>query len=78
MTDKPTLTDLTKDLAVANQRLLELEQRESVARNETTDQRNRVNTLQKQFDAAVVEVRNAAARETDWGQRRRDGQRADA
>lgn len=74
MTDKLNLHELATDLARASAYLLDLEMKESVARSATTSQRNEVNKLQKQFDAAVIEVRNAAGIDTDWGARRRSGQ----
>lgn len=68
------IADITLELEKASERLREAEREESAARCRATSLRNEVNQLQKKFDAAVVETRNAAGTETDWGVRRRSGQ----
>ena len=68
------IAEISADLEAADTALLEAEQTESRARSVATDARNRVNTLQKEMDAALVAMRNAAGNDTDWGQRRRSGQ----
>ena len=46
------------------------EKRESIARQETTAALNRLNDLQKKFDAVVVAIRKEAPRASDWARSR--------
>jgi len=61
-----TLGSLEERLTEAAKALQEAESRESMARSDTTDCRNALNTIQKAFDARVAELKKAAPRDTDW------------
>jgi hypothetical protein len=50
----------------AEKEYLRLKSVESMARNAATDARNRLNTLQREFDEAVAMLRKSAVADTDW------------
>ena len=66
VSQKEAVASLMADLETATTELVECTDRETVARNATTDARNRVNAAQKRLDAKMKEVRALAPRDTDW------------
>lgn len=63
---KPNLGDLQTMLDAAMEKYRAAEQRESIARQETTDCRNEINGLQKKIDAAFALLKQNAPRDSDW------------
>lgn len=61
-----TLAMLEADLIRENEALEQAVKRSSVARNEETTARNRVNDLQKRIDDHVSALRSKARDGTDW------------
>lgn len=63
---KPTFDELVKEVAQAGEALKDATTRVALAEREETNARNRLNAAQKAFDAAVLELRKSAPRNTDW------------
>lgn len=61
-----TLSDIERDLLIAREALKEAEQRASIARNEETTARNRVNGLQRELDERISSLKKSAPSGTDW------------
>lgn len=65
MTEK-TLSELEHDLSIANQVLFEASTRKQSAQREETEALNRLNGKQKEFDAAVANLKKEAPHGSDW------------
>ena len=61
------LAALEKNLTDASNELLKAQERRDQAYRDVTNATNRVNSAQKEFDAAVVTIRKKADPGTDWG-----------
>jgi hypothetical protein len=70
MTKESELAALERNLANALQQFKLAEGSESYARRERCDAQNTLNAAQKQLDAYLKKLRDAAPRESDWGQER--------
>lgn len=66
MSAKRSLSELERDLHSAGEALKSAELRVSMARNEETTARNRVNELQREIVARIDELKKAAPRDTEW------------
>ena len=73
--DLPDLAALKDDLSIAMADYEEAGRQESQARSRATDSLNKLNTAQKELDAAMDKIRERADMQTDWGQQRRDNLR---
>lgn len=60
------LANAVAAVASAQDHLVRMTQFVSEARNKETDALNRVNEVQRHFDALVAEVKKSAPRDTDW------------
>lgn len=60
------VADIEEDLLAANKALAEIDQEYRQASCRRTDAINRVNRLQKEFDARVEGLRWSAPQSTDW------------
>lgn len=61
---------LLKELDGANNELTSAAARASMASQEETNARNRVNSLQRNIDAELAEIRRKAPRHTEWKRER--------
>lgn len=63
---KYDLDDLLQQLRRATNDFADAERAESEARSRTTDARNRINTIQKEIDEVMAELRKSAPRDSKW------------
>lgn len=60
------VVEAIKQIEAASERLLELAENESAARSARTSALNRLNDLQRGFDAIINEMKSGAPRDSDW------------
>lgn len=65
-----SISELHQAVVSATEAHQSAQSRASIARNEETDARNRLNEAQKAFDAAVAEMRKQAPRDSEWKRER--------
>ena len=63
------ITRLARDVELATGEYIEAKEESSAASSRTTAAINKLNQVQKSFDAALAELRKGAPRGSDWGQR---------
>lgn len=70
-TPEPNIAELLSELLMAYEVHRAAERRTAAARNEQCTALNRVNSLQRQVDAAMENLRKISPRDADWMQAER-------
>lgn len=66
MTDK--LKSLLEEMEHSRDHYIDTKKREEAARSQATAALNKMNTIQKEIDAAIAEIKKNAPRGTDWAE----------